>query len=110
MTADDYSMQLAASLTPAQQQIFYAEYHHRAKEYSTALVLAILLGLLGVHKFYLGRTGQGILHLALSLFSAFTLGIVLVIVDIFRLRGTVYRVNREIADKIAASVQFHVVN
>ncbi len=108
MISDDYSMRVAASLTPAQQQIFYAEYQHRAKDYNTALVLAIFLGLLGVHKFYLGRTGQGILHILISAVSLLTFGIILVIVDIIRLRGTVNRVNREIADAIAHSVQQHV--
>ncbi|UBM58213.1 TM2 domain-containing protein [Marinilongibacter aquaticus] len=33
------------------------------KEKSTAGILGILLGGLGVHKFYLGKTGQGIIYL-----------------------------------------------
>lgn len=31
---------------------------------TVAAVLALLLGWIGVHKFYLGRTGQGILYIA----------------------------------------------
>lgn len=34
-----------------------------AKSRSTAAVLAFLLGFIGVHKFYLGRTGPGLLYL-----------------------------------------------
>lgn len=33
-------------------------------------LLAIFLGGLGIHKFYLGQTGQGVLYLVLSLVSA----------------------------------------
>jgi len=33
------------------------------KDKSTAGILALFLGGLGVHKFYLGRTGQGFLYL-----------------------------------------------
>ena len=32
-------------------------------------ILAIFLGWVGAHKFYLGRTGQGILYLCLALFT-----------------------------------------
>ena len=36
------------------------------KNKTTAGILAILLGGLGAHKFYLGQTGQGILYLCFS--------------------------------------------
>ena len=38
-------------------------------------VLGILLGALGVHKFYLGYTKEGIIMLAVSILGAFLFGI-----------------------------------
>lgn len=35
----------------------------KQKEKSTALLLAIFVGGLGIHKFYLGETGMGVLYL-----------------------------------------------
>jgi TM2 domain-containing membrane protein YozV len=39
-------------------------------------VLALLLGPLGVHHFYLGNTGRGVLYLLVSLLSAGTLALI----------------------------------
>ena len=39
------------------------QYGHTPKSRTTAVVLALLLGGIGAHKFYLDRTGQGILYL-----------------------------------------------
>jgi len=36
------------------------------KRKNTAILLALILGCLGAHKFYLGRTGQGILYVLFS--------------------------------------------
>ena len=39
------------------------QYHRAVKSKSTAIILALLLGGIGAHKFYLDRSGQGILYL-----------------------------------------------
>lgn len=39
---------------------------HRKKDKTTAGILAVLLGGIGVHKFYLGEIGLGILYLCFS--------------------------------------------
>ena len=70
-----YAMQIAATMTPAQQGLFYGEYTHRAKDYHTALIWAIVTGWpLGGHNFYLGRTMRGILHIALAVLSVSIIG------------------------------------
>ena len=58
------------------------------KSKSTAYILLILLGFLGAHYFYLGKTGKGLLYL-------FTVGIfgVGIIVNLFTLGGEVDNVN-----------------
>ena len=62
----------SAPATPAQPQVVYVQQPQAAnperanwpvKNKVVAAVLAFLLGGLGVHKFYLGETGKGILYL-----------------------------------------------
>lgn len=61
------------------------------KDPSTALILSILLGTLGVDRFYIGNTGLGILKL---LFSWLTFGI-WVIVDWFVIMKATRQANLE---------------
>ena len=44
-------------------------YHNEKKEMVLAYVLVIFLGLLGIHRFYLGYVGTGFIMLGLSWFS-----------------------------------------
>ena len=46
------------------------------KNKNTAGILAILLGAVGVHKFYLGKTGQGVLYIFLFMGLFGILGII----------------------------------
>jgi TM2 domain-containing membrane protein YozV len=39
------------------------EYYHEQKSRITAALLAIFLGGFGIHKFYIGKNGQGIIYL-----------------------------------------------
>ncbi|MCM1236767.1 MAG: TM2 domain-containing protein [Ruminococcus flavefaciens] len=62
----------ANSSASASAQANHSGYTRRAKEINkwTALILCIFFGYLGVHKFYEGRTGLGILYLCtLGLFG-----------------------------------------
>jgi len=51
------------------------------KDKTTAGILALLLGWLGVHHFYLGNTTTGIIYLVISLCSGTSIGWILGIVD-----------------------------
>jgi TM2 domain-containing membrane protein YozV len=51
-------------------------------------ILAILLGWLGVHKFYLGMTTPGIIMLLISVLSCFTLSFIPMIIGI--IEGILY--------------------
>ena len=103
--SDPFAQQLAVGMTLPQQTMYFAEYGAHAKRYNVAFWLAIFTGIFGGHKFYLGKTGQAILHLALTLFSLLTLGIILLIVDIVQLRQTVEKVNHQLALTYAAKAK-----
>lgn len=68
VAAQPQPVQYASAPQAVQQpQIVYVQQPPQApvctKSKTTAGILAILLGSIGVHKFYLGKTGQGILYL-----------------------------------------------
>lgn len=67
------------SQIPVQQQ--YANQPTKIPDKTIAIVLALFLGGLGIHKFYLGETGAGIAYLLLNLLLCWTL-IVPVIIGI----------------------------
>lgn len=56
------------------------------RSFVATLLLALLLGPLGVHRFYVGKVGTGLLHLVtLGLFGIWTLvDVVLIVVGRFR--------------------------
>jgi TM2 domain-containing membrane protein YozV len=99
-------MQLAAGMSAAQREIFYAELQHKAKDHTIALLLALLLGWnFGAHKFYLNRPITGLLYLVFALTG---IPIILTIIDLFKLHDTVDLENQRIATEIAARVLAHV--
>jgi TM2 domain-containing membrane protein YozV len=53
-----------ARMTDQQRAWFYAEYERARKDEIAGVLFAIFLGGFGIHHFYLGRTGLGILYLA----------------------------------------------
>ncbi len=100
------TLQVAAGLSPLQQDLFYREYNQHAKNYTLALLLAIFFGWsVGAHNFYLGRYGRGILHIVLALLTLTVIPLILTIIDIINLRKTVDTINSGIANEIAAKLR-----
>jgi TM2 domain-containing membrane protein YozV len=60
----EYEAELTRSMNDTQRQLFHAEMLHARKSASTGILLAIFLGGLGVHRFYL-KDLWGILYIAL---------------------------------------------
>lgn len=86
--------ELRKNLSQEEQGTFDLQYTSLSKNPNTALILGIILGHLGIDRFYVGHTGLGILKLL-------TLGGVLVwmIIDWFIIKNAARRQNAQIAQE-----------
>jgi len=91
--------QLVASLPQQSQAAFLVQYNAQKKDPTTAVVLALLLGGFGAHKFYLGHTGLGILYL---LFCWTGIPEIVGFFEAFTLTRSVIQKNRESARETSA--------
>jgi TM2 domain-containing membrane protein YozV len=93
-------MQFQQGMTDQQKMIFASQYNSERKDRTTALILSILLGALGVDRFYVGDTGIGILKLL-------TLGVcgIFALIDWFLIMGRADDYNRRKAQEIAAAIK-----
>lgn len=86
-------------LPQEKQMLFMMQYNSVKKNPTTAVVLALFLGGLGIHKFYLGQTGLGILYLVFC--WTYIPGVV-GFIEAFGIAGQVARHNQQKAMEIAA--------
>ena len=91
--------QLLSALPRESQAAFMIAYNSQQKKPTTAVVLTLLLGGIGAHKFYMGQTGLGILYLLFS--WTFIPGIV-AFIEAFTISKSVHTMNRKIAREQAA--------
>jgi TM2 domain-containing membrane protein YozV len=90
-----------AQMNEAQRAWFYAEYAVARRDEIAGVVLAIFLGSLGVHHFYLRRYGLGILYLV---FSWTGIPMILGWIECFFMPGRVRAYNVLEASVIAAQI------
>lgn len=90
--------QLMQSLPSDKQMVFAMQFNSVKKNPSTAVLLALFLGGLGVHKFYVGQTGLGILYL---LFCWTYIPAILGVIEAFTITGNVAGYNQQRATEIA---------
>jgi TM2 domain-containing membrane protein YozV len=60
---DDAALMLVDELTPQERTMFLLEYNSKKKSVTTGVILALFLGGLGVHKFWLGSFATGLIYL-----------------------------------------------
>lgn len=87
-------------MTDNQQLLFMSEFNARRKDGTTGLLLALFLGGLGAHRFYLGQTLLGILYILILPFAA-----IISIVEAFLMKGRVDRYNANMATEVAAKIK-----
>ena len=56
-------MAMTQGMSDAQRMLFLAQYHGARKDETVGVLMAVLLGHFGGHKFYMDETGLGILYL-----------------------------------------------
>lgn len=90
--------QIMQNLPSDKQMIFLMQFNAVKKTPSTAVLLALFLGGLGVHKFYMGQTGLGILYL---LFCWTYIPAILGLIEALTIAGSVAGYNQQRAVEIA---------
>jgi len=92
--------QLQEGMTDQQKIMFITQYSSEKKERTVGLILSLLVGVLGVDRFYVGDIGLGVLKLL-------TFGVcgILAIVDWFLIMGRVDEFNRKKVREIAAAIK-----
>jgi len=90
-----------ASMNDQQRTWFYAEYQVAAKNEVVGVLLALFLGTFGIHKFYMGETGWGVLYL---LFSWTGLPALIGFIECFLMPGRVRNYNAAQAQLIATGI------
>jgi TM2 domain-containing membrane protein YozV len=86
-----------SKLTPQQKLYFQQEYDKQIRNPSTALILTLLLGSIGAHRFYLRQWGWGIAYI---LFAWTFIPIIASFFECFMIRNRVKKYNEQCAREI----------
>jgi len=89
------------TMTPQQKLYFQQEYDKQIRNPSTALVLCLLLGGVGGHRFYLGQMGWGIAYV---LFSWTFIPVVVSLGECFVIRKRTNDYNDQCAKEISTKM------
>lgn len=104
-TNDMAVMQLMQQLPTDKQQLFMMQYTSVKKDSTAGVLLSLLLGGLGVHHFYMGNPGLGVVYL---LFSWTGIPMILGIVEAFIMPSRVASYNLAKANEILATLGISV--
>lgn len=102
-------------LTNEEQLLVNSEVQKLGKNTAVAYLLDIFLGTLGIHRFYLGRTGSAVAMLVLTLVGAFTaifiIGFFLIaasgiwaFVDLFLIPGIIRSTNTDLERTVGQQI------
>jgi len=90
-----------ANLNDQQRAWFDAEYQQASKSEVAGVLLAFFFGVFGIHKFYLGQTGWGIVY---ALFFWTGIPAIAGFIECFLMPGRVRAYNAALAQLIAAGI------
>ena len=95
-------LMLQKDMTSEQKTMFQSKYNAEKKDATVAILLALFLGGLGAHRFYLRQFGLGILYV---LFVWTFIPSIVAFFELFVLSGRVKRYNEQKAQEIALQVK-----
>lgn len=90
--ADMVYAQMLQRMPQDKQMMFAMQYNNSKKSSTTAVLLALFLGGLGAHKFYMGQTGMGILYLV---FCWTYIPSIIAFIEAFTIAGQVAKYNEQ---------------
>jgi TM2 domain-containing membrane protein YozV len=93
--------QIIGHLPQEKQMIFFMQYNNVKKNPTSAVLMALFLGGIGGHKFYMGQVGVGLLYLVFC--WTYIPGLV-AFVELFTLSGQVAKYNEQKAKEIAMMI------
>lgn len=93
--------EITARLTPDQRILFDPQFTQERKSAGAGILLALLLGGLGAHRFYMNQIGWGLLYLA---FCWTLIPMLVALVEAFLMPSRVGRHNRAVAARITGSL------
>ena len=89
-------------LSNDERLLYQNEFSSKRKEKTTAVLLAVLLGGFGAHRFYMGDTGLGVLYL---LFCWTLIPGLAGLVEAFMMGGRVQRYNGNLSNEIVIGIK-----
>ena len=95
-------LMLQKDMTSEQKAMFQNKYNEEKKDVTVAILLALFLGGLGAHRFYLRQYGLGILYV---LFVWTFIPSIVALFELFVLSSRVKRYNEQKAQEIALQVK-----
>jgi len=94
---EQYVQTLLSQLPDDKKTLFILQYNNVKKNPTTAVLLALFLGGLGIHKFYLNNVGLGIVYL---LFCWTYIPAIIAFIEAFAISGVVANYNTKKAQEI----------
>lgn len=91
-----------SALPSDKQGLFWSQYNSTKKNPTVAVVLALLLGGLGLHEFYLDNIGVGVLMLV---FCWTFIPAIIALIQCFVMGGRVRQMNDQIANRILQNLK-----
>jgi TM2 domain-containing membrane protein YozV len=89
-------------MTDSQRLLFVQEFNQRRKTGTTAVLLALFLGGVGAHRFYMGQIGIGIVYVV---FCWTAIPAIVALIEIFLMGGRVDRYNAGVAEEVGLRVK-----